>query len=46
MSDEQPGKSLLLPRIQIKQQRDNSQHQAFHEEEEARNESSILIMSV
>src|SRR6476659_5454804 len=37
---------LTLPRVKIKQQRDDSRHEAFHEEEEARNESAVVVVSV
>ncbi len=36
----------LLPRIDVEQRRDDNQHQGFHEDEKARDESSIFKVSV
>ena len=38
--------SVLLSRINVEQRNDNNQHQAFHEEKEARNEDVVFVMRI
>jgi len=38
--------SPLFPRVDVEKQANDDQHQAFHEDEEARNECSIIVVRV
>ena len=40
------SESVLLSRINVEQRNDNNQHQAFHEEKEARNEDVVFVVRI